>query len=114
MITIENLKTYGADVATGLARCMNNEGFYLRLVNMELNDANFARLTEALDKGDAHEAFEAAHALKGALGNLAWTPLYAPVSELTERLRHADDIANVGELPGVIADAYVRLRALAE
>ena len=32
MLTIEKLRTFGADVDEGLARCMNNEGFYLRMV----------------------------------------------------------------------------------
>ena len=34
MLTIEKLKAYGANVDEGLSRCMNNETFYLRLVNM--------------------------------------------------------------------------------
>ena len=41
MITIEALKNAGADVETGLARCMNKEDFYLKLINMGLNDAHF-------------------------------------------------------------------------
>ena len=44
MLTIEKLKAYGANVDEGLSRCMNNETFYLRLVNMAANDAGFERL----------------------------------------------------------------------
>ena len=40
-----------------------------------------------LKKGDLTAAFEAAHALKGSNGNLALTPIFAPVSEITELLR---------------------------
>ena len=34
MITIESLKAYGADVEEGLARCLNKEDFYLKMVNL--------------------------------------------------------------------------------
>ena len=87
MLTIEKLKAYGANVDEGLCRCMNNETFYLRLVNMAANDAGFERLRTALEKNDRKEGFEAAHALKGMLGNLALTPVAKPASELTEMLR---------------------------
>ena len=87
MLTVENLKEYGANTDEGLGRCMNNEAFYLKLVNMAAGDGGFARLRDALEQGDRKAGFEAAHALKGMLGNLALTPLSAPVSELTELLR---------------------------
>ena len=87
MLTMEILGQFGADTADGLARCLNNEGFYLKMVNMGLKDAHFETLEHALEAGDLNGAFEAAHALKGILGNLALTPLYTPLSEITERLR---------------------------
>ncbi len=113
MITLETLKAFGADTASGLSRCMNNEAFYLRLVKMELNDPNFDRLRAALDSGAAREAFDAAHALKGALGNLSLTPLYEPVAELTELLRHTDGPADTGDLKRRIFEALDALRAMA-
>ena len=87
MLTIDALRAYGANVDEGLARCMNNEAFYLRLVNMAVNDAGFGRLEQAVTAGDLDEAFEAAHGLKGVLGNLALTPAYTLASEMTELLR---------------------------
>ena len=33
-MTIDDLKTYGANTEEGLRRCLNNEAFYLRLVRM--------------------------------------------------------------------------------
>lgn len=114
MITVETLAAYGADTQTGLSRCMNNEAFYLRLVNMELNDPNFARLQEALQSGDTRGAFEAAHALKGAAGNLSLTPIYEPVERLTELLRNAEGPVDTGDLPQRVAQAYEALKALAE
>lgn len=86
-MTLNDLKAYGADTKEGLGRCMNNESFYLRLVKMIPGDANFPKLFDAVDRGALDAAFEAAHALKGSSGNLSLTPIYAPVSEITELLR---------------------------
>ena len=87
MLFVEKLQTYGAKTDEGLNRCLKNEGMYLRLIGMAVEDGNFAKLEEAICSGDLEGAFSAAHALKGALGNLALEPLFAPVSELTELLR---------------------------
>ena len=87
MLSIEALRRFGANTQEGLGRCMNNEAFYLRLVNMALQDKGFDTLAAALESGNKQAAFEAAHALKGVLGNLALTPLYERASELTELLR---------------------------
>ena len=64
------------------------EDFYLDLVNTALDDTQLVRLGGALEKGELDTAFEAAHALKGVYGNLSLTPLYTPISELTELLRN--------------------------
>ena len=91
MLTIDKLRQYGADTEEGMKRCMNNEAFYLRLVNMAVDDAGFEKLAAAVEADDQKEGFEAAHALKGMLGNLALTPLFRPASELTELLRSGTD-----------------------
>ena len=114
MMTLEQLQAYGADTAAGLNRCMNNEAFYLRLVGMELEDANFDRLRQALSDQDMRAAFEAAHALKGATGNLGLSPIYDPVCALTERLRGADAPVDTGDLPQRVFQALAALKALAE
>ena len=101
MLTVEKLKAFGADVDEGLTRCLNNEDFYLRLVAKALADGNFDGLKKAVDAGDFGAAFEAAHALKGVLGNLSITPLYDMASNITELLRaneSADYQALTGEL----------------
>ena len=87
MLTIDALRAWGANVDEGLARCCGNEAFYLRLSGMAAADGTFARLEEALEAEDYSAAFEAAHALKGMLANLALMPWLAPVSEMTELLR---------------------------
>ena len=86
-MTIEQLAAYGADTQTGMRRCLNNEGFYLRMVSLLPKDPNFPKLFEAMEAGNLSTAFEAAHALKGASGNLAITPLYQPLCQLTDLLR---------------------------
>ena len=113
MITIEKLAAFGADTETGLKRCMNNEAFYLRLVNMELGDANFTKLRDAIDARDAHGVFEAAHALKGALGNLSHTPLFEAASSLTELTRNADTPPDVSSISHSLFAKYEELKQLA-
>ena len=112
-VTIEALEAYGADVKAGLAPCMGMQDFYLRLVCMELKDENFDKLDRALAAQNSREAFEAAHALKGVLGNLGLTPLYTPLSEITERLRGAEGPVDLGGLESAYREALVRLRTLA-
>ena len=103
MLTVEALRACGANTAEGLGRCMNNEAFYLRLVNMALDDAGFGKLAEAVASSDKKAGFEAAHALKGVMGNLALTPIYAPVSEMTELLRASADADYQSYLDKILA-----------
>lgn len=91
MITIDNLKEYGANVDEGMARCMGNEALYLRLVTTIPAEANFDKLASSIEARDLDAAFDAAHALKGVTGNLALTPLYQAVFEITELLRAKTD-----------------------
>ena len=58
------------------------------------------------------DAFEAAHALKGVLGNLALTPIYDPVSEMTELLRARNTTADYAGYIRKMWDARNRLEAL--
>ena len=87
MITIDALKNYGANVDEGLSRCMGNEALYLRLVSTIPAEEHFEKLKESIALGDLDSAFENAHALKGVTGNLSLTPLYEPLSRITELLR---------------------------
>lgn len=114
MITLDALKAYGADTKEGLARCMGLEDFYLQLVESELGDANFELLETSLEAGDVKAAFDAAHALKGALGNLALTPLYESLSAITERLRGAEGPTDTSDLMPAYKEALEGFRALAE
>ena len=92
MLTIDALKQFGANTDEGLTRCMGNEGFYFKLIGKVVEDKNFAALESAIAEKDLDAAFEAAHSLKGVLGNLALTPIYEPVYEITELLRERRDM----------------------
>ena len=92
MITIEKLNAFGANTTEGLGRCFGNEALFLKLVATIPGEGNFDKLKNALDAGDLENAFLAAHALKGVLGNLSLTPLYTPVVEITELLRSNTDM----------------------
>ena len=112
MLTIEKLAEYGANTKEGLERCMGMEEFYLQLVSMMFEDDNFAKLDAAVEAGNVKEAFEASHALKGTLGNLAITPLFDPISKMTERFRGAEAPVDVSDLMPVYHEAYEKFMAL--
>ena len=78
MLTTEALRALGADVDDGIRRCINNEAFYLKMVDKAL--------------GDLTRAFELCHAMKGVLANLSLTPALTPASQLTELLRERKDM----------------------
>ena len=58
------------------------------MIDLAVKDKGFGELESALRAGDQDAAFAAAHSLKGVLGNLALEPMYRPVVELSELLRH--------------------------
>ena len=102
-MTLDDLTAYGANTEEGLVRCMGMEALYLRLAETIKTEPHFAQLHEALDAGDYKAAFEAAHALKGVLGNLSITPLFEPVSELVELLRVKADADYPALLEPIVA-----------
>jgi len=87
MLTIDELKRFGADTKEGTGRCFGNIEFYLSLVRTVPDEQTFEKLSAAIEVNDLDTAFEMAHGLKGVLGNLSLTPIYNPVSEMTELLR---------------------------
>lgn len=111
MLTLDALRAFGANVDEGLARCMNNEAFYLRLVKLSVSDANFARLNDAIAAWDLNAGFEAAHALKGVLANLSLTAVLTPVVEITELLRQRTE-TDYAPLLDAINEQHQALAAL--
>lgn len=92
MLSIDVLKNFGADTAEGLSRCLDDEDFYLELIPEAIERERYEKLEKLLHEKNLTAAFEAAHALKGVLGNLALTPIYEPCSEMTEFLRSGTDM----------------------
>ena len=102
MITVDKLREWGAAVDEGLARCMNNESFYLMLVGKSLEGSQIGDLEAALSEKD----------LTRVCGNLSLTPLFKPVSEMTELLRAGTDT----DYSALLAEAkaqWARLNELA-
>ena len=92
MLTIEKLDEYGANTKEGLERCLNKEELYFRLITKAADDDSCLKLKKEIEDKNYDEAFKIAHSLKGVLGNLAITPMYEIVFELTELLRVKKDI----------------------
>ncbi len=114
MLTLESLRAFGANVNEGLARCVNNEAFYLRMVQKVIADEkSVADLKAALDAGDQKAGFEAAHKLKGVFANLSLTPLLRPAAELTEILRGTAQ-GDAAALFAEVEKKFAELKALAE
>lgn len=87
MLTVDDLKKFGANTEEGIGRCMGDEGFYMMLVSSFLGDTRLDQLEKALKDNDLDKAFEAAHVLKGMASNLSLDPITGPVTEMTEMLR---------------------------
>ena len=111
MLTIDALKELGADTDAGLVRCLNNEEFYLKLVKMAIDDGKYEKLREDITAGSLDDAFEAAHALKGMLGNVSLDNLLEPVTAITEGLR-AKESLDYGALLDQMEEELKKLRAL--
>ena len=108
---IQALKSFGCNVEEGLTRCLNNESFYLMLVNKLIASTDLSKLGNALEKDDLDTAFTESHALKGVFANLAITPIYEVLSELTEHLR-ARERMDYGPLFAKVSDLFDKLKAL--
>ncbi len=91
MLTLDKLAEFGVDTKEGMGRCMNNEAFYFKMIALGLSNEYFDTLETAVAEKDSEQAFEAAHALKGVIGNLAIGPIYDPLAEMTEMLRAKKD-----------------------
>ena len=69
----------------------------------------------AMAARDAEKTFEAAHSLKGSTGNVALTPIFKPVCELSDMLKGNTDNPMGPEcdrLASEIFEQYDRLKAL--
>ena len=84
----DRLEAWGVDRAEIMERFVDDEQLYQECLNEFLKDRNFELLQQALAEKDYDQAFQCAHSLKGAAGNLGLKKVYEPMSALTEELRH--------------------------
>lgn len=111
MLTLEGLKNLGVNTDEGLERCLDDEEFYLSLVEVAPEEEELNKLDSELKNGNIQSAFEVAHALKGVYGNMALTPLYKPMVQLTEILRN-NSTDNSDILMKEIKENFAKLSAL--
>lgn len=105
------LDQYGVDYEKGIARCLNDAGFYQKMLAMFLDDDSYYRAKAAYERKDHKELFRCVHELKGACGNAAMTELFDAVSELVELLRSGSaDEALIAALFHKVELAYTRAR----
>ena len=110
-MTVEQLKAFGCNVEEGLGRCMNNESFYLMLVNKFISSTDLSNLETALKDNDLETAFREAHSLKGVSGNLSLTPLFNAINEMVEPLRNKVEM-DYSSLFNKLKDLFEQLKAL--
>ncbi|MDR0930052.1 MAG: Hpt domain-containing protein [Oscillospiraceae bacterium] len=100
----EKLVGYGVNYQITMARFVNSEKLYLRCLDMLIQDNNLEKLGQALEAGDLHAAFEAAHTLKGVVANMGLTPLHKAVDHITEPLRAGEPRDYSADYQAVVAE----------
>ncbi len=108
----EDFEAYGADYAATIERFLGNEAMYLRFLDMLFQDENLRQLGTALENGDIKSAFEAAHTLKGVVGNMGLTPLYRAVCDIVEPLRAKEERADYPALYKAVQTEFQRVDLL--
>ena len=109
--TLLKLKNWGCDMDGAMDRLLQDEELLLSCIQQTAEDAAFDKLGEALRAGDAREAFEQAHMLKGVTANVGLTPLYSILCGLVEPLR-AGSTAGVPEQYEQLLEKRVELRGI--
>jgi chemotaxis protein histidine kinase CheA len=84
---MQALTDWGCDIAGTLPRFIGSSEFYCRMLAKVPDEENFAKLGNALTEEDINTAFNAAHTLKGVLGNMGLTPMYEEACAIVEPLR---------------------------
>ena len=87
MPPLADLSLFGIDLSAGLALMDGQIALYLLFLKQFPGDDSAARLSRALTRGDAAEAFACAHTLKGLSAQLGLTRLCARSGELCDALR---------------------------
>ena len=87
MNMIQELKSLGVDTEKGLERMGGNLSLYERMMIQMKDMLKESPEQKDFDRSDYSDVVETAHAIKGASGNLAVTPIYESYSEIVRLLR---------------------------
>lgn len=98
-----------------MERVAQDEELFAECLDFFASDENFEQLGECLKTKKYAQAFEHAHALKGVAANLGLTPLYEPVSAISELLRNEQSaLPAENELPPLSAQLQKEYLTLIE
>lgn len=100
------LRRQGVDVEKALERMKGNKEAYKAFLVEFFEDPDFEMLQESINAGNAREAFDCAHGLKGMAANLGLDCIHAPLSILVEILRK-------GSLEGAV-EAYEEVASVSD
>ncbi len=87
MNLIQELKGLGVNTDEGLERMGGNSSLYERMLVKLKDMINDSPVQMDFDCNNYDDIIEAAHAIKGASGNLAVTPIYESYTEIVKLLR---------------------------
>lgn len=87
------------DVDGAIRRFVGNEELYLMVLRKYGKDPSYDRMLLAMDQGNAEEAFQHAHTLKGISSNLGIGEVTRLIYPVVEMLRAGDIEGARGVLP---------------
>ncbi len=108
---ITSLRAWGADTDAAINRMLGDEVFYLNLVDVFIQSADWSDLDHLISEKRYKEAFIISHRMKGSCADLSLTPMFEALCELTDDLRNdirptlEENFKKVYELKESLTDA---------
>lgn len=90
MKTLEEMKLAGIDTEQAMERFMNNEDMYRKFLHKLPAETSYKDMMDAIEDQNVEGAFDAAHKLKGIVGNLALVKIYNSLYDIVETLRNGN------------------------
>ncbi len=90
MSMLDELKDLGVNIEDALQRFMNNSALYEKMLGKLVSNVKDIEVLPSLEAGDYSAACDAAHTLKGVMGNLSIAPLYKNYTQIVNLLRDND------------------------
>lgn len=105
------LRQSGVDIEGALHRFSGDSGLYEKFLQKFLSDPTFGELTKALKDGNAQDAMNMAHTLKGVSSNLGFVKLFTISSEMASAIRR-DDFEGAKERYPQLSATYNEIREI--